>query len=138
MGSSDEVREKNTSTQPIAQEPIVTGTESADKATGVGTTVDAPLEKLPSPPAIQQDDASPPPEKPSPPPHPSADPLGALDTLATQFSTTLSSLTNNTPENRTRTRSRSHSRNNALAAAEAGEEGGSQSQTPSQHQREME
>lgn len=140
VGSSDEVREKNTSPQPIAQEPIVTGTESAEKATGVGTTVDAPLEKLPSPPAIQQDDASPPPNEPSPPSHPSADPLGALDTLATQFSTTLSSLTNNTPENRTRTRSRSHSQNNALAAAEAEEEAESQPQfqRPSQHQREME
>ena len=44
---------RSRATSPVPQDPIVTGTESAEKATGAGTMADAPLEKSRSAPPIQ-------------------------------------------------------------------------------------
>ncbi|KAK7183191.1 protein phosphatase [Paraphaeosphaeria sporulosa] len=91
---------------PIPQEAIVTGTETAAKATGAGTTADPPLETTHS--------ASP---RPSVETEQMADPLGAVKDFSQQFTANLSSLGKSlrspspsaqSVENRSR--SRSHSR----------------------------
>ncbi|KAF1971939.1 phosphatases II [Bimuria novae-zelandiae CBS 107.79] len=127
---------------PVPQEPIVTGTETAEKATGAATTADAPLEKILSATMMHTSEAEqistadktpdvdttaePPSEKPPSAPAiqtpegeqtSTADPLGAIKDFSQQFTATLTSLGSNAPEDRSR--SRSHSRNNAATAAAA-------------------
>jgi myotubularin-related protein 6/7/8 len=103
--SSPPSGQSGTST-PIPQEPIVTGTETAAKATGAGTTADPPLES--------KSDTSP---RPNVEAEQMADPLGAVKDFSQQFTASLSSLGKNlrspspaaqSVENRSR--SRSHSR----------------------------
>lgn len=54
-GSSHDWSMASGTSTPIPQEPIVTGTETAEKATGVGTTADPPLEKILTPPTIHRE-----------------------------------------------------------------------------------
>lgn len=107
-------------TTPVPQEPIVTGTETAEKATGAGTIADTPLEMASSLPAndnVESEQAA------------MADPLGAVKDFSQQFTASLSSLSlgkklrSPSPANRSvENRSRSHSRNTGSASSEARKE----------------